>query len=164
MLEDYSQYQTHKTKKGPFLLSLLFYTCVCLATAYMIPLAVSNHLKTLHKDLITLVPNGERLHNMLFLALKPKQILFHQADKPLNHVQQGLYQIETPCLEDSQLVEDHIKKLKKSDIPAKKIPYYNNRQTCNKIHIGPFSHYANAQKTHIALQAMQLDHHLYTER
>ena len=121
MLEDYGQYQTHKTKKSSFLLSLLFYTGVCLASVYVIPQSVSNHLKTLHKDIVSLIPNGDKLHNMLFLALKPKQILFHQAHKPLNQVQQGPYQIETTCVEDSQLMKDHMKKLEKSKTVISKI-------------------------------------------
>lgn len=164
MLEDYGQYQTHRTKKGPFLLSLLFYTGVCLATAYVIPHAVSNQLNTLHKQVISSIPNGEKLHNLLFLTLKPQQILFHQADAPVNHSQSDLYQIETACFEDNKVVEKHLNQLKKSHIPAQKTTYTNSTSTCNKIHIGPFTHYAGAQKTHIALQAMKLDHSIVTER
>lgn len=164
MLEDYGQYQNQKTRKGPFLLSLLFYTGLCLATAYLIPHTVSDHVKTLQKNIITSIPNGEKLHNMLFWALKPKQILFHQNDEPIRHIQQGLYQIETPCIEDKQLVEKQLNQLKNSNIAARQISFYNNSKTCSKIHIGPFSHYAVAQKTHIALQAMKLNHNIVTER
>jgi len=164
MLEDYGQYQNQKTKKGSFLLSLLFYTGICLATAYLIPHTVSDHVKALHKNIVTSIPNGEKLHNMLFLALKPKQILFHQANEPFNLTQKGLYQIETPCIENSELLERQLNQLQKSNIAAKKTSYYNTNKTCNKIHIGPFSHYASAQKTHIALQAIKLDHHIITER
>ena len=165
MLEDYGQYQNQKTKKiGSFLLSLLFYTGICLATAYVIPHTVSNHLKTVHKNIITSIPNGDKLHNMLFWALKPQQILFHQAEEPFNLAQQGLYQIETPCIENNELLERQLNQLQQSNIAAKKTTYHNTNKTCNKIHIGPFSHYAVAQKTHIALQTMKLDHHIVTER
>ena len=164
MLEDYGQYHTQKSKKGPFLLSLLFYTGVCLATAYLVPHTVSKQIQTLQKNLFLSIPNGEKLHNMLFLAIKPQQILFHQTDDHLTNIKQGLYLIETTCLGNDHTAESHLQDMKKQGIPVKKMAYHNNKESCNKLQIGPFKDYASAQKIHIALQTRELHHHIYTER
>lgn len=164
MIEDYGHYRSTKPQSKNFLLSLLFYTGVCLIAAYLVPQTLTNKINTIQKNLLVHIPNGEKIHNMLFLSLKPQHILFQQTDSKPNTLTRGLYHIETPCSSHGHTLNATLKKLQKQGIPAKKTTYFNNQKTCETLQIGPFNHYANAQKTHVTLQALQINHHIYTER
>mgnify|MGYP001324683481 CR=1 FL=1 len=166
MYADYNQYQKQPQKNINFKFGLALILCIALGVcaAFYGPSALKSGNQHLQKNLWSLLPSSKQVHDKIIIPIQPHQVLFHQVEKV--EKQNNLYQylVSTPCIED----QDNIKQI---IITAKNIPttatttiLSKNGKNCTIVNLGPYKNYTETQNIHLAMQAANIEHTVYTER